>query len=91
MRVELPPRLTTLVGSLSLTGHLGTVRDKTTLAVPWLRQRSYGDPAGTEGWGRVGFCLITISFQHHIMLKVRGGDGLCINLGGITKKNPNKA
>ena len=81
MRVELPPRLTTLVGSLSLTGHLGTVRDKTTLAVPWLRQRSYGDPAGTEGWGRVGFCLVTLpkTFQHHIILlgglKVHGGDG----------------
>ena len=31
MRVELPPRLITLVGGLSLTGHLGAVRDKTTL------------------------------------------------------------
>ena len=68
----------------------GAVRDKTTLPVLWFWQRSHGDPAGTEGWGRVGFCLVTLSktFQHHTICgpKVRGGDGWCVNLGGISKK-----
>ena len=90
-RVELPPWLTIQVGGLSRIGRPSAVRDKTTLAVLWLRQRSHGDPAGTEGWGRVGFCLVTLpkTFQHHAFLccglKVQGGDGWCVNLGVITK------
>ena len=43
-----------------------------------------GALTGTKGWGRVGFCLLTLpkTYQHRTILccglKVRGSDGWCV-------------
>ena len=64
-------------------GRPSAVYDKTTLAVLWQARRD-----GVE-LDFLWLPFLKHSASYHIMLwpklKVRGGDGWCVNLGGITK------